>query len=52
MRTGVDTNLFSVLWSDLPDREEARALLDRARTEGTLVLSPVVYSEMLANPAM
>ena len=49
MRTAVDTNVFCALLSGDPESTpEARAALESARSEGTLVVSPAVYAELVA----
>lgn len=50
MRTAVDTNIISALWADEPDADAVRRALLRARDEGSLVISPVVYAEVCAHP--
>jgi predicted nucleic acid-binding protein len=51
MTTAIDTNVIVALW----DAEEtlhrpARAALDKAFSDGTLVISGTVYAELLAAP--
>jgi predicted nucleic acid-binding protein len=51
MTTAIDTNVIVALW----DAEEtlhraARAALDKALNEGTLLISGAVYAELLAAP--
>jgi predicted nucleic acid-binding protein len=52
MKTGVDTNIFSRIWLGGPEALFADRALRRCSAEGTLVISPVVYAELLANPWM
>jgi len=50
MRTAVDTNVISALWSGEPASRGMAALLGRAQNEGGLVISAPVYVELLAYP--
>jgi predicted nucleic acid-binding protein len=50
--TAVDTNIFSVLWSGLAESDTLGKRLEESRRLGSLVVSPVVYAELLANPRM
>jgi len=50
MRTAIDTNVFSALWSSEPSAPQATVKLGRAKTEGALIVSPVVFAELLAYP--
>lgn len=50
MRTAVDTNIVSALWADEPDADAVRDALLRARDEGSLVISPIVFAEISAHP--
>lgn len=50
MRTALDTNILSSLWSDEPSAPNIVAELGHARREGALVASAVVYAEALAHP--
>jgi predicted nucleic acid-binding protein len=48
VRTAIDTNILSALWS-----EESSIIpqqLGNARNHGALLISPVVYAELLAYP--
>jgi predicted nucleic acid-binding protein len=51
MTTAIDTNVIVALW-DAEDtlHRVARAALDKAFDEGTLVISGAVYAELLAAP--
>ncbi len=51
MTTAIDTNVLVALW-DAEDtlHRAARAALDKAFNEGTLVMSGAVYAELLAAP--
>src|ERR1035441_6747689 len=50
MRTAIDTNVFSAIWSWEPSAERASVQLGKARMEGSLVISPFVFAELLAYP--
>jgi predicted nucleic acid-binding protein len=50
MRTALDTNILSALWSNEPHAEVIAQCLGRARQQGPLVLSPVAYVELFAYP--
>ena len=50
MRTAIDTNVISALWSGEPASHGMAALLGRAQVEGGLVMSAPVYVELLAYP--
>jgi predicted nucleic acid-binding protein len=50
MRTAIDTNVISALWSGEPASNGMAALLGRAQNEGGLVISAPVYVELLAYP--
>lgn len=50
MRTAIDTNVISALWSREPLATEIARRLGEARTEGGLVISGPVYAELLAYP--
>jgi predicted nucleic acid-binding protein len=50
MRTAIDTNVISALWSGEPASEGMAALLGRAKEEGGLVVCAPVYVELLAYP--
>ena len=50
MKTAVDTNVFSALWSGEPAAGEMIALLGRARSQGGVVVCGAVYAELLAHP--
>jgi predicted nucleic acid-binding protein len=51
MTTAIDTNVIVALW-DAEDtlHRTARAALDKAFNEGTLVISGAVYAELMAAP--
>jgi hypothetical protein len=50
VRTALDTNILSGLFSPSPRTDEINALLRHCRQEGALLISPVVYAELLAHP--
>jgi len=50
VRTAIDANVFSAIWSWAPSAERVVAKLGLARTEGALLISPFVFSELLAYP--
>lgn len=50
MRTAVDTNVISALWSREPLASQMAALLGRSQSEGGVVICAAVYAELLAHP--
>lgn len=50
MRTAIDTNVLSALWSRQPLASQIAALLGRVQNEGGLVIGAPVYAELLAHP--
>lgn len=50
MKTAVDTNVFSALWSGEPTASEMARLLGQARSQGGVVVCGAVYAELLAHP--
>lgn len=52
MRTAVDTNVLSSLWSNEPISSLIDRMLTKARIEGALAISAVAYAELLAHPKM
>jgi predicted nucleic acid-binding protein len=50
MRTAIDTNVISCLWSSTPLAAQMARLLGRANNEGGLVICGPVYAELLAHP--
>lgn len=50
MRTAIDTNVISALWSCEPLAAEISALLGRLQSEGGLVIGAPIYAELLAHP--
>ena len=51
MRTALDTNVLSALWSNEPIAVRLAAKLGNARQDGALLVSAPVYAELLAHPA-
>ena len=52
MRTAVDTNVISALWSGEPAASRVAAQLEHAHAQGGLVISAPVYAELLAHPSV
>lgn len=52
MRTALDTNVISCLWSGESAAAQVAELLGSARQEGGLVVSGPVYAELLAHPGI
>ena len=50
MRTAIDTNVISAIWSNESSAQRIVAQLGEARAEGALLISPVVFAELLAYP--
>ena len=50
MKTAVDTNVFSALWSSEAGAGEMIALLGQARSQGGVVVCGAVYAELRAHP--
>lgn len=50
MRTAVDTNVISALWSREPLAGHMSTLLGQAQSAGALVVAAPVYAELLAHP--
>jgi predicted nucleic acid-binding protein len=50
MRTAVDTNILSALWSKEPAATGVARLLGEAKQFGAVIISGVVYAELLAYP--
>ena len=51
MRTALDTNVLSALWSGEPSARNVESVLFKARSEGGLVVCAPVYCELLAYPS-
>jgi predicted nucleic acid-binding protein len=52
MKTAIDTNILSALWSNEATAERIAEFLYEAQSQGALVLSPVVYVEARAHPTV
>ena len=52
MRTALDTNILSPLWSGEPSAAGIPAQLEGLRSEGALVVSGPVFVELAAHPAV
>ena len=50
MRTAVDTNVISAIWSGAATARKAAEDLGSASSEGALLISPFVFAELLAYP--
>jgi predicted nucleic acid-binding protein len=50
MRTAIDTNVISALWSNESAAPKAAQRLGEAKSQGGLLIAPVVYAELLAYP--
>jgi len=51
VRTAVDTNVLSALWSGEPLASRAASQLEEAHARGGLVICAPVYAELLAHPS-
>jgi predicted nucleic acid-binding protein len=50
VRTAIDTNIVSALWSNESSAANLSQVLGKAKNEGALLIAPVVYAELLAYP--
>jgi predicted nucleic acid-binding protein len=50
VRTAIDTNVLSALWSNEPLAANIPRQLGEAKNQGALLIAPVVYAELLAYP--
>jgi predicted nucleic acid-binding protein len=50
VRTAIDTNILSALWSGEPSAGGIARQLSEAKNDGALLMAPVVYAELLAYP--
>jgi predicted nucleic acid-binding protein len=50
MRTALDSNILSAIWSAEPSAPRVRQQLIDARSRGNLVISGPVYVELMAHP--
>jgi predicted nucleic acid-binding protein len=52
VRTAIDTNILSAIWGKEARADDIADFLDRARSQGVLVISPIVYMEARAHPSV
>src|SRR5437764_723786 len=52
MRTALDTNILSALWSGEREAERISIFLGEARSHGGLVICATVFVELLADPSI
>jgi predicted nucleic acid-binding protein len=52
MRTALDTNILSPIWSGAPSAQSIATQLSKARAEGALVISGPVFVELSAVPGL
>jgi predicted nucleic acid-binding protein len=52
LRSAIDTNIISTIWSAQSGHMEAKSLLSEALDRGALVICGVVYAELLAHPTV
>ena len=52
MRTAIDSNVISAIWTGEPTVPKLLVKLEEARQQGALFLSPFVFAELLAYPGM
>jgi predicted nucleic acid-binding protein len=52
MKTALDTNILSAIWMGEPSAAKVSAALRAAKQAGSVVISPPVYAESLANPSL
>jgi len=50
MRTAIDANVFSAIWSGEASAKRVSAQLGAAKAEGALLISPFVFAELFAYP--
>jgi predicted nucleic acid-binding protein len=50
LRSAVDTNVISAIWTAQPEQHEAKLLLSESHTRGVVVICGIVYAELLAHP--
>lgn len=50
MRTAIDSNVISALWSREPLASQMADLLGQAQSQGGLVICAPIYAELLAHP--
>lgn len=51
MRTALDTNILSALWSGEPLASQIATSLGQARAQGGLVICAPVFAELMAHPS-
>ena len=52
MRTAIDANIISSIWSNEPTAKQVVEQLETARQEGVLLISPFAFAELFAHPNM
>jgi len=52
VRTAIDTNIFSAIWTGEPSVPRLLVQLAMAKQEGALLISPFVFAELHAYPGM
>jgi predicted nucleic acid-binding protein len=52
VRTAIDSNVFSAIWTEESSVPRLLVQLEEARQEGALLISPFVFAELHAYPAM
>ena len=52
MRTAIDANIISSIWSSEPTAEKSIEQLGMTRQEGVLLISPFAFAELFAHPNM
>ncbi len=52
MRTAIDTNIFSAIWTGEQSVPRLLVQLEEAKQEGALLISPFVFAELHAYPGM
>jgi predicted nucleic acid-binding protein len=50
VRTAIDANIFSSIWSKEPTAERVVEQLGKAKQEGALLISPFAFAELHAHP--
>jgi predicted nucleic acid-binding protein len=50
VRTAIDTNVVSAMWSNEAAAPRVSQRLGEAKNQGALLIAPVVYAELLAYP--
>jgi predicted nucleic acid-binding protein len=52
MRTAIDANILSSIWSREPTAEKVVEQLGKAKQEGALLISPFAFAELHAHPTI